>query len=88
MRPMKYWAILESRQSYERLRFGGYRSPADDGGASAEETIDPASVFQDMEHKLRDEARKEMLSALLKQSSIIKQELEIIRKRTVEQFGL
>lgn len=77
----------ESRQSYERLRFGGYRPSTDEGGAGAEEAIDPAVVFQEMEHKLEDEARKEMLSALLRQPEWIKQELQIIRERIVDRFG-
>ena len=77
----------ERRQSYERLRFGGYKPETEGPGSGAPEAIDPAVVFQEMETKLQDEARKEMLAVLIKQPLMVKKELEIIRERTVEELG-
>jgi molecular chaperone DnaJ len=77
----------ETRRSYERLRFGGYKPSTEEGGTGVEDTIDPAVVFQEMESKLQDEARNEMLAVLIKQPTLIKKELEIIRERTVEELG-
>ena len=77
----------ETRRSYERLRFGGYKPGTEGAGPEAEDTIDPAMVFQEMESKLQNEARNELLSVLIKQPTLIKKELEIIRERTVEKLG-
>jgi len=77
----------ETRRSYERLRFGAYRPSPEASGTDVEETIDPAVVFRDMERKLQDEARGEMLGALIKQPTLIKEELQIIRERVVKDLG-
>jgi len=77
----------EARRSYERLRFGGYGPSTEEAGPGVEDTIDPAVVFQEMESKLQDEARKEMLAVLIKQPMLIKKELEIIRERVVNELG-
>jgi molecular chaperone DnaJ len=77
----------ETRRSYERLRFGGYKPGTEGPGPGAEETIDPAVVFQEMEAKLQNEARNEILGVLIKQPMLIKKELEIIRERVVEALG-
>ncbi|UCE63022.1 MAG: DnaJ domain-containing protein [Nitrospirota bacterium] len=77
----------DTRRSYERLRFGGYKPETEGPGPGAEDIIDPATAFQEMESKLQDEARKEMLSVLIKQPTLIKKELEIIRERIVEKLG-
>ena len=77
----------EARRSYERLRFGGVRPSTQREEWEAEETIDPAVAFQEMEKKLQDESRKEMLAALMKQSEWIKQELQVIRERIVKKLG-
>jgi molecular chaperone DnaJ len=77
----------ENRRSYERLRFGGYGPSTEEAGAGVEDTIDPAVVFQEMESKLQDEARKEILGVLIKQPMLIKKELEIIRERVVDELG-
>ena len=77
----------EARRSYERLRFGGFGPSTQREEYGAEETIDPAVAFQEMEKKLQDESRKEMLATLMKQSGWIKQELEVIRERIVNKLG-
>ena len=77
----------EARRSYERLRFGGFGPTPQKEEWEAEETIDPAVAFQEMEKKLQDESRKEMLAALMKQSGLIKEELKVIRERIVKKLG-
>ena len=77
----------ETRRSYERLRFGGYKPGTEPSGPEAEDTIDPAVVFQEMESKLQGEARREVLAVLIKQPTLIKKELEIIRERIVGELG-
>ena len=77
----------EARRAYDRLRFGGYRPSVEETGAEAEDTIDPAVAFREMEAKLQDEARRDVLAVLLKQPDLIKKELEIIRGRVVENLG-
>ncbi len=77
----------ETRRSYERLRFGGYKPGTESTRSETEDTIDPAAVFQEMESKLQDEARREMLGVLIKQPLLIKKELEIIRDRVVKELG-
>jgi len=77
----------ETRRSYERLRFGGYGPSTEEAGPGVEDTIDPAVVFQEMESKLQDEARKEILAVLIKQPMLIRKELEIIRERVVDELG-
>ena len=77
----------ESRRSYDRLRFGGYKPGSEGAGPETEDTIDPAVAFQEMESKLQDETRKEILGVLIKQPVLMKKELEIIRERVVEALG-
>jgi molecular chaperone DnaJ len=77
----------ERRQAYERLRFGGYRPSREETDGGVEDAIDPGVVFREMEFKLQDEARREVLAVLLKQPNFIKKELEIIRERVVEDLG-
>ena len=77
----------ETRRSYERLRFGSYRPSPQASGVDVEETIDPAVVFRDMERKLQDEARGEVLRTLIKQPTLIKEELQVIRDRVVKDLG-
>ena len=77
----------DTRRSYERLRFGGYKPGSEGTGPGAEDTIDTAMVFQEMESTLQGEARKDVLSVLIKQPTLIKKELEIIRERIVEKLG-
>ena len=77
----------ESKKSYELLRFGGFEKSPFGAGAETEEAIDPAVVYQEMERKLQNEARREMLSALMKDRERVKKELNIIRERVVASQG-
>lgn len=77
----------DSRQAYERLRFGGYHPSTSSYGTASEETPNPAAVFQAMAHKLEDEARRETFQLLMKNISKIKEELAVIRQRVVDRQG-
>ena len=77
----------ETRKSYEQLRFGGYGKSTHGYGETQDETIDPNVVLWQMEKKLWDEARRELFSILIQDSTKIKEELAIIRKLTVKHQG-
>ena len=77
----------ESRKAYDRLRFGGYRQQVDGFGTSTETTPDPGLAFQAMEQTLRDEAKKDIFTTLMKDQERIRQELAIIRERVVAKQG-
>ncbi|HEX3203781.1 MAG TPA: DnaJ domain-containing protein [Nitrospiraceae bacterium] len=69
---------VESRRSYDRLRFGD---------VFREEAPDLDAVLRAMEEKLFDEGRKELLAVMVKQVRRIQSELAAIRSRTVEAQG-
>lgn len=69
---------IESRQTYERLRFGA--EPRDI-------PPDPAVILEAMEVTLFDEGRKEVLAALMKDLPRIKAELAVIREWTIAAQG-
>ncbi|HZS11573.1 MAG TPA: DnaJ domain-containing protein [Nitrospirales bacterium] len=71
----------EARRSYDRLRYGPDRRGWE------EEKADPDVVLQAMQAKLADEGRKEVFGILMKQVSLVKEELRIIRARTVADQG-
>ena len=77
----------ESRKAYDRLRFGGYRQQVDGFGTSAEDTPDPGLAFEAMEGTLRDEARRDVFTTLIKDQDRIMKELAIIRERVVAKQG-
>ncbi|MBI4401684.1 MAG: DnaJ domain-containing protein [Nitrospirae bacterium] len=69
----------ETRQSYERLRYGAYEVP--------EEPPDPVVILEEMDRKLYEEGRKEVFAILMKDIKRVKAELALIRERTVERQG-
>ncbi|GJL51293.1 DnaJ domain-containing protein [Candidatus Nitrospira salsa] len=77
----------ESRKAYDRIRFGGYRQQVDGFGKSEDTTPDPGVAFEAMEQTLRDEAKKDVFSVLIKDQVRIKEELSIIRERVVAKQG-
>ena len=68
----------EKRRSYDRLRFGD---------EVRTETPDLGLILQQMEEKLFDEGRKELFARLIKDTKRIKQELAVVRERTVKVQG-
>lgn len=68
----------EKRRSYDRLYWGG---------EPRAETVDPQVVLEEMEKKLFDEGRKELFALLMQDVKRIKEELHLIRKRTVADQG-
>jgi molecular chaperone DnaJ len=69
----------DKRRSYDRLIWGD-ETPRD-------EAVDPAVIFDEMEKKLFDEGRKELFAAVMKDVKRIKDELAVIRERTVTEQG-
>ena len=69
----------DKRKTFERLRWG------DEVGREA--PPDPAVILEAMEQKLFDEARKEVLTVLVKDVKRVKAELALIRERVVAQQG-
>jgi|CXWL01.1.fsa_nt_gi molecular chaperone DnaJ len=72
----------ETRRTFERLRFG-YAAEREE----PDESLSPDVILQQMEDKLFDEGRKELFGLLIKDVARIKQELALIRERTVAQDG-
>lgn len=69
----------EKRRTYERLRWGP--EPV------REAPPDPSVILDEMERKLFDEGRKEVLTTLVKDVKRIKAELALIRERVVAAQG-
>lgn len=69
----------EKRRTFERLRWG------DEVGREA--PPDPTVILEEMERKLFDEARKEVLTVLVKDVKRVKAELTLIRERVVALQG-
>lgn len=69
----------EARRSYERLRFGDV--------SGRPETPNPDVILDDMEHKLYEEGRKEIFALLVQDVKRVREELALIRARTVALQG-
>lgn len=70
----------EVRRSYERLRYGLFHE-------FRPEPPDPAVVLAEMEQRLFDEGRREVFTLVMKDVQRIREELAVIRERTVERQG-
>jgi len=68
----------DKRRSYDRLFWGD--EPRGD-------KVDPAVLLEGMEAKLFDEGRKELFARLIKDVKRIKEELRVIRERTLAEQG-
>lgn len=68
----------EKRRTYDRLSWGDEPRAA---------TIDPGIILAEMEQKLFDEGRKELFAILMKDMKRVKEELAVIRERTVTEQG-
>jgi len=68
----------EARRNYDRLTWGD---------EFREEAVDVSVILEEMEKKLFDEGRKELFAVLVKEVKRIKEELAIIRERTVAEQG-
>jgi len=69
---------VETRRTYERLRFGD---------EPREAPPDPAAILQAMEAKLFDEGRKEVFALLIKDLARVRAELAVVRERVVAAQG-
>ena len=68
----------ESRRSYDRLNWGDNFAP---------DVVDLSAILEEMEKKLFDEGRKELFALMIKDVKRIKEELALIRERTVADQG-
>ena len=68
----------EARRNYDRLNWGDDFAP---------DTVDLATLLEEMEKKLFDEGRKELFGVLMKDVPRIKAELALIRERVVKDQG-
>ncbi|MBK9306272.1 MAG: J domain-containing protein [Nitrospira sp.] len=68
----------EKRKSYDRLSWG------DEPRATS---VDPDLILNEIEQKLFDEGRKEVFSILMQHVARVKDELMIIRERTIQVQG-
>lgn len=68
----------ESRRNYDRLNWGD---------EFREDVADVSIILDEMEKKLFDEGRKELFAVLVKEVPRIKEELALIRERTVADQG-
>lgn len=68
----------EKRRSYDRLQWGD---------ETRDDVVDIAAILDEMEKKLFDEGRKELFALLMKDVKRIKEELALIRERTVADQG-
>lgn len=68
----------ETRRNYDRLNWGDVFAP---------DVVDVSVILEEMEKKLFDEGRKEMFALLIKDVKRIKDELAVIRERTVAEQG-
>ena len=79
----------EARKTYDRLRLG-YVEPMGsrrDAEPEQDELVSPSVVLQRMEETLREESRKQLFMALMRNTQKIKEELEIIRERAIRAQG-
>ena len=77
----------ETRQSYERIRFGGHGQKTDFAGESPADTTAPGVILERMENTLREQGRVEIFRKLLRDIPRVKRELANIREATVAAFG-
>lgn len=68
----------EKRRSYDRLQWGD---------ETRDDVVDLATILDEMEQRIFDEGRKELFALLMKNVKRIKDELALIRERTVADQG-
>ena len=77
----------EARKTYDRLRLG-YVEPTDHRrDTEPDESVSPSVILQRMEDTLREESRKQLFMVLMRNTQKIKEELGIIRERTIRAQG-
>ena len=77
----------DARKAYDRLRLGHVGPMVSRQEEEAEESPSPGVVLQRMEGTLREEARKQLLKVMMKNTDRIKEELSRIRERVIEVQG-
>ncbi len=77
----------DARKAYDRLRLGHVGPMVSRQEEESEESPSPGVVLQRMEGTLREEARKQLLKVMMKNTDRIKEELSRIRERVIEVQG-
>jgi len=77
----------DARKAYDRLRLGHVGPMVSRHEEESEESPSPGVVLQRMEGTLREEARKQLLKVMMKNTDRIKEELSRIRERVIEVQG-
>jgi len=77
----------DARKAYDRLRLGHVGPMVSRQEEEPEESPSPGVVLQRMEGTLREEARKQLLKVMMKNTDKIKEELSRIRERVIEVQG-
>jgi molecular chaperone DnaJ len=77
----------EARKTYDRLRLGYAEPMVPREDSEPEQTPSPSMVLERMEATLRDESRKQVFMVLIRDTSRVKKELEIIRERVIHAQG-
>lgn len=77
----------EARKTYDRLRLGYVEPQVAHEETEADETVHPSIVLERMEMTLREESRKQLFMVLIRDTSRVKKELEIIRERVIRVQG-
>ena len=77
----------DARKAYDRLRLGHVGPMVSRQEEESEESPSPGVVLQRMEGTLREEARKQLLKVMMKNTDRIKEELSRIRERVIDVQG-
>ena len=77
----------DARKAYDRLRLGHVGPMVSRQEEEPDETPSPGVVLQRMEGTLREEARKQLLKVMMKNTDKIKEELSRIRERVIDVQG-
>ena len=77
----------DARKAYDRLRLGHVGPMVSRQEEESEESPSPGVVLERMEGTLREEARKQLLKVMMKNTDRIKEELSRIRERVIEVQG-
>ncbi len=77
----------DARKAYDRLRLGHVGPSVSRKEEEVDESPSPGVVLQRMEGTLREEARKQLLKVMMKDTGRIKEELSRIRERVIADQG-
>ncbi len=77
----------DARKTYDRIRLGHFEPSFSDFSEEPDESVSPALVQQRMESTLREESRKQLFMVMMKDPTMIKDELRRIRQEVIRIQG-